>query len=113
MVVQQHLENSNLFPENVGECMVLLKEVLEQNYFEFNGKFYDQQDRLAMDSPLFGILSDLYLYQIENELIFSDKNKLMDKIVYHHRYVDETMKLFNDNGGQLNKRWGIFEHVIP
>lgn len=92
--------------------MVLLKEVLEQNYFEFNGKFYDQQDRLAMDSPLFGILSDLYLYQIENELIFSDKNKLKDKIVYH-RYMDETMKLFNDNGGQLNKRWGIFEHVIP
>lgn len=76
MVVQQHLGNSNLFPENVGECMVLLKEVWEQNYFEFNGKFYDQQDRLAMVSPLSGILSDLYLYQIENELIFSDKNKL-------------------------------------
>lgn len=43
-----------------------------------------------MGLPLSRIWSDLYLNHIENEFIFTDKNKLYDKTIFYHRYVDGT-----------------------
>lgn len=112
-IVEKHLNNSNLLPEAVNEFMSLLKEILKQNYFEFNGSFYSQNDGLAMGSPLSEILADIYLNHIESEFIFSDKNKVKDKILFYHRYVDDTLLLFNGNTRQLDKLHNHLNSISP
>lgn len=112
-IVERNLRNSSLLPEAVDEFLALLKETLKQNYFQFNGSFYSQTDGLAMGSPLSGVLADIYLNHIENEFIFSNKNKLKDKIMFYHRYVDDTLLLFNGNVRQLEKLHNYLNTLAP
>jgi len=44
-------KNSKMLPEAIEELMILLREVLRQNYFVFQGTNYSQSDCLAMGSP--------------------------------------------------------------
>jgi len=102
-IVKKHLDKSSLLPEAVAKMTSLLKEVLQQNYFEFGGNYYNQTDGIAMGSLLSGILSDIYLNHVENEYIFSDNNTMKNKILFYYRFVDDTIVLFNGNARQLQK----------
>ena len=55
-----------------------------------------------MCSPLSGILAEVFLNNIENTKMWSDNNKLKDKIVFYCRYVDDTLLLFHGNSRQLS-----------
>jgi hypothetical protein len=112
-LVDNILRQSNLLPEAVDELMILLHEVLNQNYFEFDGKYFSQTDGLAMGSPLSGVLADVYLNHIENKFIFSDKNKSRNKILFYHRYVDDTLLLFNGNARQLSSLHDYLNNLSP
>ena len=47
-------------PDEINEITALLEVVLNQNYFIFDGKYYIQKKGLAMESPLSGLLEDIY-----------------------------------------------------
>src|SRR5436190_8870355 len=66
-----------------------------------------------MGSPLSGILSNIYLNFIENEYIFSQKNKYKDKIVLYFRYVDDTLLLFDGNNRQLCLLLNYLNGITP
>lgn len=113
-LVKDNLEtHSNMLPEAINECIELLTEVLKQNYFIFDNKLYMQNDGLAMGSPLSGILSDIYLNDIENKHIFSDKNKQKRKILAYKRYVDDTFLAFNGNVRQLELLKNYLNNISP
>lgn len=113
LVTKNLREKSNLLPEAINEISILLTEVLKQNYFMFDGKIYVQTNGLAMGSPLSGILSEVYLNYIENAFIFSDNNKYKNKILFYHRYVDDTIVLFDGNTRQINLLLKYLNNIEP
>lgn len=106
-VLEQNLrDNSNLLPKAIDELIILTRTIIKQNYFQFNNEFYTQNEGLAMGSPLSGILAELFLNDLENKYLWNKDrnkvNKIVDKIIFYHRYVDDTILLFNGNARQLN-----------
>ena len=69
--------------------------MLKQNYFTFDGKFFEQGEGFAMGSPLSGLLADIYLNFYENNYLLSNCNSYHDKIISYTRYVDDTFMVFN------------------
>jgi hypothetical protein len=43
-----------------GEILDLFKQTLTSTYFLFNGKYYDQKDGVAIESPLASIVSNYF-----------------------------------------------------
>jgi predicted GIY-YIG superfamily endonuclease len=113
-LIECRLMNNGLDRIYVNQIVKLLKIVLKQNYFRFNGRFYEQTNGLAMGSPLSGILSEVFLQY--NEEILLEKLKRSHEVELYTRYVDDIliiyketekdekekmMKLFNDHHSHL------------
>jgi hypothetical protein len=49
-----------------NEMMHILKAVMEQNYFQFEQKYYKQTDVQAMDIPASPILAEAYIQNIKH-----------------------------------------------
>jgi hypothetical protein len=95
-------ENNSLSKEKILDTCRLAKLITKQNYFQFNGKYYIQNEGLAMGSPLSGILAEIYLNDFENKHIMNHDNKFRDKISYYYRYVDDAICLFKGNNRQID-----------
>lgn len=54
-----------------------------------------------MGSPLSGTIANIYLNNIENNLIINNTNKHNNNIIYWYRYVDDVLLLFNGTDRQL------------
>jgi hypothetical protein len=62
--------NNNNVNENVkNEIGYLINIIIEQNYFQFNNKYYKQKEGLAMGAPTSAVLSETYLQYIEHMYI--------------------------------------------
>jgi hypothetical protein len=90
---------NNLFKLNhtdkniIKEIMTILKTTLNQNYFQYNGKFYKPKSGVAMGSPLSSIMAEIFLQHLEQskiKLLLEEKN-----IVYYNRYVDDIIIIYN------------------
>ena len=102
-ILRDNLEqNKTLHVDEIDEIINLLRLILAQNYFTFNGKYYIQNEDLAMGSPLSGFLADVYLNHYENKYIFSDNNRYNMNIIQYARYVDDTFIIYNGTIRQLN-----------
>ena len=76
-----------------NEIILILKTILDQNYFQYNDKFYKPRSGIAMGSPLSGIMAEIFLQHFEQCKI---KHLLEDKnIVYYNRYVDDIIMIYN------------------
>ena len=71
----------------------LLRILLENNIFEFNGKVYKQLIGCAMGNKCSPSVIDTQMYEITNEIIEKFQHK--NKILYHARYRDDGIILFN------------------
>jgi len=113
-LLKQHLiDNSGMNPAAIDELITLTREILKQNYFMFDGAYYIQEEGLAMGSPLSGIMAELYLNYVENDLIFSGTNKFKDKILFYSRFVDDTFIIFNGNHRQLKLLNSFLNNLTP
>ena len=102
-ILRNSLEQNNTFKvDEIDEIINLLRLILAQKYFIFNGKYYIQNKGLAMGSPLSGFLADLYLNRYENKYIFSNDNRCNMNIIHYARYVDDTFIIYNGTIRQLN-----------
>jgi hypothetical protein len=69
------------------QVLILLKEVLSQNYFTFTHRIYQPKQGIAMGSPISGIIAETFLQHFEETSI---KHLLDTKIlIFHTRYVDD------------------------
>lgn len=59
------IKTNTLNKAGINEAMQLIKIIINQNYFSFNGKYYMQKDGLAMGLPLSGVFAELYLNHFE------------------------------------------------
>ena len=72
----------------------LLKDACSKTAFTFNDKIYKQIDGLLMGSPLGSLLTNLFMIELEKNII----QKLIDKmsIKFYIRYFDDTLLLVKD-----------------
>jgi hypothetical protein len=73
--------------------MFTLRMITNQNYFEYEGKFYKPNLGVAMGSPLSGILAEIFLQDLEQHRI----KRLLecDNITYYNRYIDDFFIIYN------------------
>ena len=83
----------------------MLDIILENNEFEFNGKYYRQKTGVPMGSRASPELCDLRMYEILKE-IFSEFQR-HENIMLNCKYRDDGFLLYNAQG--LDSHWRGFE----
>lgn len=89
--LRQKNENS-LVIEQLTEITRL---ILQQNYFMFNNEIYVQNEGVAMGSPLSGIISEIFLQNLEDKVIETIIKK--HNIKLYRRYVDDIILICEEN----------------
>ena len=94
------------------QVLNLLNLCLNQNYFEFNGNFYIQNEGLPMGSPLSPLLAEIFMNYLETELLKS-QNSLVNNVKFWFRYVDDILCLFSGSDRQLNNFLNKINNLNP
>lgn len=89
------------------EIIELLELTLSQNYFEFENQIYQQLDGVAMGNCIAGTIADIFINHLE-EKFFNSNCPSLNKIVYYHRYVDDTLLLIEGNDNDIQQ---IHQHL--
>lgn len=98
-LIKNTLEKSRITPQEQEEYITLFKECLEQNYFTFNNQYYIQNTGLPMGSPLSPLLADIYMNEMEVNLLKSPHAK--KHILFWFRYVDDILVGFQGTDRQM------------
>ena len=67
-IIINKLKEQNEDTQYITEIKNSLQLILKQNYFEFNSKIYQQQEGLAMGSPLSSIIAEIFLQHINTKI---------------------------------------------
>ena len=93
IAVKLILENKKDLKFSENELTKLFRFVMTQTHFYFDGKIFDQVDRVAMGSPLGPDLANLFMGYYEQKWSESDHGRLVE---FYRRYVDDTFCLFEN-----------------
>ena len=77
----------------------LLKCILENNYFEFNGKYYKQIIGCAMGSTVSPEVSDIRMFQITQSIMA--QFQYANKVLFHGRFRDDGFIIFNGSENEI------------
>jgi hypothetical protein len=83
------------------QMVEMIKTCMEQNYFRFNNKFYIQKKGLPMGSSLSPIMAEIYMNELENNVMNSSMYK--NNIKKWVRYVDDILIIWEDENKQIDK----------
>jgi retron-type reverse transcriptase len=72
------------------DLLMLFRHVLTSTYFCFEGKFFEQTDGVAMDSPLSPVVVNFFMEDFEKRAIEQATNKP----ACWFRYVDDTFVIW-------------------
>lgn len=89
-LVRDHSDWSLAEIQAYSQALVLCTEY---NYFQFDGKTYQQKEGCSMGSPLSPLLAEVYMEDFEDEL-FNLNSPLFQHILVYKRYVDDILLLF-------------------
>jgi hypothetical protein len=71
------------------EIIQLTKLITQQNYFQFQNRFYRQDNGLAMGAPTSSLLSEIVLQHIENTALY--KILTQNHVIEYFRYLDDIL----------------------
>ena len=90
-IILKRVYSENLVTTNLAKRTMkkLLKDACSKTAFTFNDKIYKQIDGVSMGSPLGPLLANIFMTELEKDII----QKLIDKkfIKFYSRYVDYTL----------------------
>ena len=100
-------DNSNLeLPRPCSSDLIFfLRCILENIFFEFNGRYYKQIIGAAMGARPSPEITDIRMKDITDEAI--SKFKHADKIIYHGRFRDDGFILFNGSPEEIKDFFDI------
>lgn len=84
---------------DASDLVFLIKTALENNYFEFNGKYYKQIIGWAMGSTVSPEVSDIRMYQITQFIMREFEHS--DKVIFHGRYRFDGFMIFNGSEQEI------------
>jgi hypothetical protein len=77
------------------EINLILKMIINQNYLQYNGRFYKPAMGVAMGSPLSGTFTEIFLQELEQNRL---KHLLEEKkFIYYNRYVDDIFIIYDQH----------------
>ena len=88
IILEKRINSNIIDPSRNSHIRQLLDLCLNQNYFIFNNKYYEQQEGLPMDSPISPVLSKIYISHLEQSML-NPINPHFKHIVFWRRYVDD------------------------
>ena len=94
-ILNNTLEQNSTDPKQKQELMKWFDTIISQNYFTHNGTIQIQKDGLAMGPPSSGLISELFLQQMEHKHLTHLSTKR--KIIKYFRYVDDILIIFDSN----------------
>jgi hypothetical protein len=75
------------------QILTLLKEILSQNYFAFQQRIYQPKQGIAMESPILGLIAEIFLQHFEDTNI---KHLLDTKnLAFYTRYIDDILIIYD------------------
>ena len=94
---------------SVDHIVCLLEFCLRSTYFTFKGRFYEQQEGVAMGSPISPIVANLYMEDLETKAIQSAPNPPS----FWRRFVDDTLTIMKSSQVEsfLNHLNSIDHHI--
>ena len=87
------------------DIIYLLKCILENNVFEFNGKLFKQQIGTAMGSVPSPEVCDILMFDILEEIY--NRFQFKHKIYYSGRYRDDGFMIFHSNEEEIEQFFNI------
>ena len=69
----------------------LVRFMMQNNYFSYNGKFYHQIRGGAMGSPLTLTIANCYMYFYQQDIV----GQVQDYGGFFHRYIDDIILVIN------------------
>lgn len=94
---------------SIETIMKMLTTSLNCNYFQFDQQFYKQTSGLAMGSCLSSIMSDIYMANLEEEIMSNDGFKPKLWI----RYVDDVFLIWNGGNDSILKFLDTINNLRP
>jgi hypothetical protein len=77
---------------------ILVKAVLEQNYFAHNNIIYQKMEGLTMGAPTSSIFSEVFVQYLEHTQIAGILTKYA---IAYHRYVDYILIIYNNDNTNI------------
>jgi hypothetical protein len=74
---------------------------VEQNYFQFNEKYYEQTEGVAMGAPTSVILAEVYIQHMEHKQLYPILTRY--QIMGYFRYVDDILIIYNQNKTNIHE----------
>jgi hypothetical protein len=92
--ITKHLLQYNNAPElTTTQCVTLLQNILDQNYFTYDDKIYICTKGVAMGSPIASTVAEIFLQHQEHRII---KQWMEDPaLLYYSRYVDDILIIYD------------------
>jgi retron-type reverse transcriptase len=92
-ITKKLLKDNRVDDQIANELINILKTLLHQNYFQYDGKFYRPKTGTAMGSPLSSIIAEIFLQQLEQQILKHTLER--QTITYYARYVDDIFIIYN------------------
>jgi hypothetical protein len=92
-IITEILNKLNINIQITNEIILIIKTILDQNYFRYNNQFFQQIEGLPMGAPTSSILSEVYLQYLEHNNIINILTKF--NIENYNRYVDDIFIMYN------------------
>jgi hypothetical protein len=67
-ITNKLLKNNRVDKCIIKEIMYILKMIINQNYFQYNDKFYRPKLSVAMGSPLSSTMAEIFLQDLEQNI---------------------------------------------
>ena len=75
--------------------MEIIRVILNQNYFQYNDKYFKTKEGIAMGSPNSITIAEMYLQTFEELIV--EYWKATGEIIYYRRYVDNMIFIPDQN----------------
>ena len=96
---------------DTDDLIFLLQCVLQNNVFEFNGKYYKQTIGAAMGCAPSPSICDMRMYEITKDIIAN--YEFRHKIIYHGRFRDDDFMIFEGSTDEAVQFFTICNNYHP
>ena len=110
-ILSTMLEQNSLDSQTKQELIKWYDTITSQSYFTHNRNTLIQNDGLAMGAPSSGLISEIFLQQMEHQHLAHLSNK--HKIVNYLCYVDDILMIFNSNHTNIQTILAEFNAIHP